>query len=316
MPDENQTPDGRQGDAPVPEDNIEVVGFDDETPSGEPQEAPAEDEASEDSAEPAAEQGDTDDDADKGDQQPPKPKSKGVQKRIDELTSARRDAERDRDYWRELAMRESNAPEAPAPAKEELNGPQAPDPKSFPDGDFDPRYIEALAEYRADLKVSERFEAEAKRREAEKAQAEAAAAHTTFSERATAAGEAGKKALELTRDPDARVSPVMAEVILLSEMGVEIAAHLHANRTDLDRIASLPPARQAYEMGLLQAQCVAEKSEGVSAPLRQEKPVPKPTPTVTGRSGSGTSKPLSEMSQAEYEAETNKRTRASNSGWV
>jgi hypothetical protein len=36
--------------------------------------------------------------------------AKGVTKRIDELTRLRRDAERDRDHWRELALRQPTQP--------------------------------------------------------------------------------------------------------------------------------------------------------------------------------------------------------------
>jgi hypothetical protein len=43
------------------------------------------------------------------------PKAKGVQKRLDELTRNWRETERDRDHWRELAMR-TQAP----PSKTEL----------------------------------------------------------------------------------------------------------------------------------------------------------------------------------------------------
>jgi len=62
-----------------------------------------------------------------------------------------------------------NAPTPAAPA-----APQAPNPADFPEGQYDPRFLEALADYRAELKVRavldqrSQHEAEAKQKEADR----------------------------------------------------------------------------------------------------------------------------------------------------
>src|SRR5689334_5427715 len=58
---------------------------------------------------------------------PAKPKPSGVQKRLDELTRNWRQAERDRDHWREQATRNQSQPAQPQaaqgePSLEQFNG--------------------------------------------------------------------------------------------------------------------------------------------------------------------------------------------------
>ena len=78
-----------------------------------------------------------DSDSDEGDDAPKK--SKKIQKRIDEITKARREAERERDFWRLQA-------EQRAAAETQQSVGQKPTLEQF---DYDQeQYLEALADYK------------------------------------------------------------------------------------------------------------------------------------------------------------------------
>jgi hypothetical protein len=281
------------------DDSIEVFGSDNEVVIEEPQA----DEQDDDAADAA-----DDSDEDEGAEADKPKKAKGVQKRIDELTANWRAAERRAEALeaREQARfdRENAAPVVQS---------AAPDPKQYADGDLDPKYFEALADHRADLKIQAVLKQQAETAKQESARAEANRRATEFTEKAAAAGESGVSALELAQDPNAPVTPVMADIIRSSELGVEIAAHLHTHRSDLTRIAALPEPMQAYEMARIEASLSKPKAPKTA----QAKPKQvEATPTVAGRTGAGVSKPLDQMSQAEYEAWSNKKTSPQSNGWV
>lgn len=86
-------------------------------------------------------------------------------------------------------------------------------------------------------------------------------------------------------------TPTMLEVILDSDHGPDIAYHLGKNLSEAHRIASLTPARQAAELGKLEAL--------VTAPKPARKQPPAPINPVGGQSGSGQKDP-NKMSMAEY----------------
>jgi hypothetical protein len=101
--------------------------------------------------EPEAEGEDLGDDAPAATDEPAGKARKSAQDRIDELTAARRQAERDAEYWREQAMR--TAPKA-EPQPEPSQGDGKPDPEKFEGGVYDPAYIEALTDWKAEQTVA------------------------------------------------------------------------------------------------------------------------------------------------------------------
>jgi len=67
-----------------------------------------------------------------------------------------------------------------------------------------------------------------------------------------------------------RVTPLMAEAILESDLGDKVVKHLYSNPEEAERIASLPPARQAVEIGKLEVKLSSPapvKKSGAPAPI-------------------------------------------------
>jgi hypothetical protein len=123
---------------------------------------------------------------------------------------------------------------------------------------------------------------------------------STYAERVAKAREAKPDFDSVTTNPDLKITPTMAEVIVESDIGPEVAYHLGTNPQEAARIAALPLARQAAELGRLEAKL----SQPPAAPA-QRTPPPPPPQTVGGISA-GLAKSPEEMSMPEYIAWRNK----------
>lgn len=227
----------------------------------------------------------------------PKPKQK-MQERFNEVYGQKKQAEREAEalraelqYYRTQAMQP-----APQPTQVEEQIPQPPDPAQFQDGAYDPAFIQANAAYTAQLSA---YEARKVIRESQSQQQQAQQANSvlqTFQQNASEAGEEGQAALRLQRDASSGtvpVPPAIGRVLTNSPNGVQLAAHLDANRGELFRIAQLPEYMQTYELAKIEAQVTAEPAPTV--------PDVQPYPTVDGQTA-GKAKTSGWKSQAEYRA--------------
>jgi hypothetical protein len=194
----------------------------------------------------------------------PEAKPKGVQKRIDELTGNWRNAERDRDYWREQAIKGQQPPAPVVTGKPTL--------EQF---EFDQeKFLEALA----DWKLNERDKAaETKRKETEAK--EAAEKRTkTFVEREAkyAAGKDDYRSVaEVGNDPSFICTPAMAEAILEAEEGPALLHYLDTHRDEAARIAQMSPTQTALALGRIIARPAAPEPVAPQIPT-----APKPVPVV------------------------------------
>jgi hypothetical protein len=117
----------------------------------------------------------------------------------------------------------------------------------------------------------------------------------TYEERAAKLRETAPDFDSVVNDPTLKITPLMAEVIRESDCGPQVAYHLGTNRSEAERIASLPPHRQAAELGRLEARLTIQPK-----PAPALKPIPPAPPqTVTGVSA-GLGKTHAEMSYAEF----------------
>lgn len=188
-----------------------------------------------------------------------KPKAKGVQKRIDELVKQRSDVERDRDYWRELAMK-SQAPQEEA-------APQAPDIPPMPrDIDFDtPEDFQAAVAER-DQKIIDLAVGRIQSQQSEQQQ------HSAAQERQLKFNQA-VDALQQTH-PDARaviygrdsatITPDMADTLLNLDNGAEVAYELASKPEEAYRISQLSSDAQKIEIGKLSATVSLPKPKTIS----------------------------------------------------
>lgn len=201
------------------------------------------------------------------------PKARGVQKRLDELTSLRRDAERDRDYWRELAIKQS-AQKEPEPRAEAPQGKPVLD--AYPSYE---EYIEAVA----DWKVEQRLSAE--REQQTRVQQETAQQQTIreFQSRADRVRESHPDFDDVVGNRSLAISEAMVEAAYGSEKGPELLYHLGQNPKEAERIYNLPPYQAAMEMGRLEA--------ALSRPSRKNPSAPDPIRPIAGGGGSQTVDP-------------------------
>jgi len=213
-----------------------------------------------------------------------KPKG-GFQKRISELTANWRTTERDRDYWRDVAMRQLQQQNAhvpqpngqqPAPAQLPPDlaahiGP-APEPSKYPAGEFDPRYTVDLAKW--ELK-REGAENAARQRQASQQQVQqqfAARLDSIVEDGLAKFGQDFNDAMngmQILRHP--QIGQVLREAIADSDVPADVAMALAKDKDAQEAIAKArTPAAVARVVGRLEAR--------LSAAPPQPKPTAAPPP--------------------------------------
>lgn len=206
-----------------------------------------------------------------GDQGQPKEPAKPVQERIDELTGARREAERvaaearrEADYWRGKAEAVAPAPKGEGGERDPNAEPSAAD---YEFGEADPKFIGDTSRYHARQEFqSQQQAAELKGQIADMeagwstriADPELVTQYPDFDEKVTKGAAEGKW----------DCSPIMALGIKNSEFGPDIAYHLATNTSEATRIAKLTPIEQAREFGRMEGERSATKKSA-------EQPKPK-----------------------------------------
>jgi hypothetical protein len=220
---------------------------------------------------------------------------KGVQPRIDELTRARREAEREAAYWRARATAGQTGQEqaqSPAPAAS-----TKPTPDQF--GDYG-AYVEALTDWKTEQALL--------KREADHAKAqEAATKAKTWDERQGAARTAMPDYDEVVGGSDTPVAQHVIDAILESENGPGLVYHLAKNPDVAERLNGMSPLAAARELGKLEAslQKAATAGQGsAAAPQQQAKEVSKaPAPVKPLGQGRATPVDLSKSSMDDYIAQ-------------
>jgi hypothetical protein len=222
---------------------------------------------------------DTDDNAE------PRRKS-GAEARIDELTRLRREAERDRDYWRDHATRQTPAP----PAAAEPDKPKAaPTLEKF-------NYDETA--YQAALVAHVKDEAARQvRDEFRKEQAELTEKQRTESWRKRESEFAAKTPDYKDKAYYAPISDVMADIIKDSEKGPELAYYLGDNPDESRSIAQMSERQAALALGRIEA-----KLGKPPAPAPAPKPVSKapPPPPKIDATEPAVDKDPTQMSDTEF----------------
>jgi hypothetical protein len=211
-------------------------------------------------------------------------KKPGVHQRIDELTALRRDAERERDYWREQAMRQPSQQQPDAPAVESKSDEPTLESCDFDQAEFNRRYYKWARE-------QERKQEAAQQRQQSFAQKEAAfmAEHPDYA--------------EVTRAPHVPITQMVAEAILETDDPPAVAYYLAKNLEEATAIAQMTPLNAARAIGRIEAKLSAP-TPAPEAPRQPEpRTVTKAPPPVTTLSGApAIRKAYDEMSMAEYDA--------------
>lgn len=243
----------------------------------------------------------------------PKPKKKGgFQKRIDRLnkqkadeSSARTAAEKERDYWREQALRGQKPPEEKIVelAKDLSKRPVA---DNFETND---QYLEALVDWKADQKVAAQKEAEQKKR----FQTEAQTRLNTYKARAIAFAKTQDDFDEALNSVPTPMSVAVNEAILDSEYGPQMAYALANDLEEYERICNLPYSAGLRAMGKLEAKFATGKTETKISSDTKIPKAPKPVTPVRNR-GTSATKDINNpaIEQREYEKLREEQTKLKN----
>jgi hypothetical protein len=218
------------------------------------------------------------------DDTPPEPeKAKGVQKRIDELTRLRRDAERDRDYWRELHVNSAQQPQQPDQTAQEQPVTQLPVMPDKFDYEDDAQYHSAMSDYQTNMQKFIRHEAQQlatqQQQQTAQAQAEAARQQTvdTLKQKLSVGSDKYDDFDYVTNDPTVPWTPGMAEALVYTENTSDVAYMVSKDRELAAKISQMPPAQAAAEIARLDVKIGAQQKTTTNAP-----PPVKPVNTTSG----------------------------------
>ena len=268
----------------------------------------------------------------RAEQKEPSKKSKGVQKRLDELVRQREDERRAREATearldRALASIERLTGKPAADAKQELAEedpePVRPVKASFP---YDNAYEQARDEY-TEVKASwiARREIQATIAEREKkavdlrTQEENQRVQTTYKERVDKASEKYQDYFEVAESPDVAITVPMAHAIMASEFGPDIQYQLGKEPAEAKRISELSVPQQLLALGRIEAKLAAEAAPKKEVSAAEEKPAaakpaavssaPPPVAKLKGGPSESTKSP-EDMSMDEYAAMRKKQLAA------
>lgn len=215
---------------------------------------------------------------------------KGVQARIDELTRARHQSDREAVYWREMAQQQQHR-------EQQAQAEPAAKPQAGQFASYD-EFTEALADWKAEAKIrsvlSERDAQAAQRAEGAARQAQQA----TFAERVSIAQQSIADFDQVVGNAEVEISPHVREVLLDSDAGPVLAYVLAKNPDEARRISKMSPLMAARELGRIEA-AIAQNGVPQAAPAGR--PVSNaPPPARTTATGASASKDPSKMSMDEY----------------
>lgn len=216
----------------------------------------------------------------------------GVQTRMNELTRARHEAEREAKFWREQAAKQQGAQssqDAKKPARADFADEEG--------------YFEALALHIADQKVA----AYREQSQAERAN-EAESRHNTtrfelYQQRVSDSAEAMPDYHEVVGKSDVSAAPHVLESIIESDSGPQLAYHLAKNPDVAERLNDMTPLQAAREIGRLEAQLAQPKAE--TPPQKRTTNAPAPINPVRGGNGQFV-KPAEQQTDAEWYASQRK----------
>lgn len=188
------------------------------------------------------------------------PKPKPIQKRISELVRERETARREAEYWREQAAMMQQVPQVQHAAPQPPAELRAEDFPTYED------YLVAKAETKAAARLHSELAQRAEQAQRMAEQRQQMAAVSEFQVRADDARARYEDFDAVVTDPTTPVTPIMAEAIVTSAGGHEVAYYLGRNKQEAARIANLPPLGQAMEIARLEQRLTSAARRASSAP--------------------------------------------------
>lgn len=213
----------------------------------------------------------------------------GVQKRIDKAVRAQREAEREREFWKQEALKGRTT----TPAETQTTTTEAKGEPSENDFETHAAYVKALTKWTAnqaveEFKVSQRKEAVTTRQQT---------VQQEFKGRQEAFKAATPDFDEVISAADVQVSNAVITEIVESENGPALQYYLAKNPDEAERLSKLAPLTLAREVGKIESRF--SSSQQKTAVKTTAAP---PPPNPTGKSSATSTKDPGEMNPAEYRA--------------
>lgn len=239
--------------------------------------------ATDDGTEGKQQEGETTDPADRDEQGRFKPK---IQKRIDELTHARRAAERETARWRAIAENAQKA--TPAPQAHEF----------ATDEEYD-----AAARRHEIREAAREISAENAQEAANQHQQDVAqAVAETYNQRVQAAVARIPDFVDVVGKADIKINNDMLQALQESEHGPDLVYMLAKNPAEATRLASLSTRQLDREIGRMEAAITAKTSAAPAAPpAARTTKAPAPAGVGASAGGAPANTDPSKMTMAEYE---------------
>lgn len=231
---------------------------------------------------------------------------KPIQPRINELTRARHEAEREAAYWRGVA--ETRAAKETPPAEKAAETPAKPVV-----GDFQTyeEFVDALTDWKADRAVEKALSAVDTKLQKKEAAQTADIQQNKVAEDWKSRQDAIRKVVadydDVVANSNVMIRDHVGSILLESDYGPEIAYKMAKDPALADKLNALDPIKAAKEIGKLESAIEAAAPAPESAPAtQQERPTanvvmtkaPAPPNPVNG--GRSTAKSLDKMSMDEY----------------
>lgn len=205
-----------------------------------------------------------------------------VQKRIDELTFRRNQAERDASYWKAKAT--------------ELQQAAAPRAADF---DSDEDYDQAMRDHRVDTRVNKQLATDAEAKAKEFTEAARAAAGESYNQRVAEVKARIPDFVDVVSKANVEISPALQEALLDSDKGPDLVYHLAKNPEEATRLNAMSTRQMDREIGRLELSIGAKPAP--AAPPARTTNAPAPATVGTAAAAPANTDP-SKMSQAEFEA--------------
>lgn len=225
-----------------------------------------------------------------------KPKNRGVGKRIDELTKEKYDAQRERDYWREMALKGQAPPgQQPQPSQPAQAAPQETGEPTLESCDFD--VVEFNRRWYEWRRNQDRQQEQAQARQRKFAESEAAfrAEHPDYD--------------QVTRNPALPITKAMAEEIAETDNPPAVAYYLGQNPQEAAAIAQMSERAMSRAIGRIEARLSAPPASNQSRQPEPRTVTRAPAPVTTLSGAPAVKKSYDDMSMREYE-EQRKKERA------
>lgn len=215
---------------------------------------------------------------------------KSVQDRMDEMTRARREAERDAAYWKARASGGVDPTQNPAQ-------PAAPKPPKAEDFQTAEAFQEALIDFRVEQKMTEKL---AQRDVEQKAHTEVSQRVADWQARLTEARAAIPDFNAALDASDVLIAPHVSELLIEHEAGARLLHYLAQNPEMGEKLNGMSVPKAATELARV-AMGFEVQAKSDAEPKPVEKPTTKaPAPITPLGSGRATAPTLDEMSMEDY----------------